>query len=528
MKKKLVITITTGDIFNKIKELTHQTIEKYAKKIGADFIIINETKFTDPNWEKAEVYNYLNKYQRILLLDSDLIIREDCPNLFDIVPEDKLGVFNEKKYFQNSEKIKLEAQKYKFEIKKITNDYFNTGVMVISRIHKPIFKPINTILGSFNDYFNVVLQRDKVKTYELDYKFNRMHYQDNFVGIPRHDSYIIHYAQAPDDIMIDIIPKDLATWKNDGPKYKYDRNIMVSVSAGMGDQLCSEPAIRYMKNIYGDSKIHIVTHFPKLFEHLGFPVYSYDTWEGLKDPVLKFHTCPDDELSGHNLSHALFHPTDFASLSMYRRTIPFNEKNITLKLDADDVYSVMEMVKDRNKDKPMVLIHAGKWWPSKTLPLEWWQEIVDKLSEKLTVGLIGKTLSDEQGYLPVVIPEDGYDFRDITSLGELIALISLTNVLLTNDSSPLHIAGAFDNWIVTIPTCKHPDHILPFRNGTQTYKTKALYKKLLLDDLEVRHTEPRVNTIDELPKGKTMYDYIPDVDDVVNEIFKLYDLDGGN
>jgi lipopolysaccharide biosynthesis glycosyltransferase len=526
MNKNLVLTISTGDIFTSISKFTNPTIQKYAKKINADFISLDKTKSADPKWEKMEVYNLFNKYNRIILLDNDLIIRDDCPNLFDIVSDKELGALNEKKYFQNAEKIKLEAQKYKMEIKKITNDYYNTGVLVLSRMHKSIFKPINTILGDFNDYFNAVLQRDKIKMFDLEYKFNRIHYQDNFVGIPRHDSYIIHYAQAPDDIMLDLIPKDLEIWKRDKPEYKYDRNIMVSVSAGMGDQLCSEPAIRYMKKIYKDSKIHIVTHFPRLFEHLKLPVYSYEKWEGLKDPVLKFHTCPDDEISGHNLSHALFHPTDFASLSMYRKTIPNIEKNINLKLDADDVYSVMEMVKDKKKDKPLVLVHAGKWWPSKTLPLEWWQQIADKLSEKLTVGLIGKTLTEEQGYLPVILPDDGYDFRDITSLGELIALISLSNVLLTNDSSPLHIAGAFDNWIVTIPTCKHPDHILPYRNGSQTYKTKALYKKLLLDDLEVRHTEPRVHTIDQMPEGKTMYDYIPDVDEVVSEIFKLYGLDG--
>lgn len=528
MNKNLVLTISVGDLFSEVKKHTHQTIKKYANKINADFLVISETKYTDPKWEKTQVYDLLNKYKRIILLDSDLIIREDCPNLFEIVPEDKLGAFNEKKYFQNAEKIKLEAIKYKFEILKITNDHYNTGVLVISRKHKQIFKPVNSFLGSFNDYFNAIIQKEKVKMYDLEYRFNRMHYQDDYCGLPRHDAYIIHYAQAPDEIMLDLIPKDLDVWKKDKPNYKYDRNIMVSVSAGMGDQLCSEPAIRHMKKIYEDSKIHIVTHFPRLFEHLNLPVYSYETWKGLKEPVLQLHTCPDDEKSGHNLSHALFHPTDFASLSMYRKTIPNSEKNITLKLDPDDVYSVLEMTAGKKKDKPMVLVHAGKWWPSKTLPIEWWQQIVDKLSEKLTVGLIGKHLTEEQGYLPVELPEDGYDFRDVTSLGELIALISLSKVLLTNDSSPLHIAGAFDNWIVTIPTCKHPDHILPYRNGTQTYKAKALYKKLLLDDLEIRHTEPRVNTIDEMPKGKTMYDYIPDVDEVVNEIFKIYEIDGSN
>ena len=95
--------------------------------------------------------------------------------------------------------------------------------------------------------------------------------------------------------------------------------------------------------------------------------------------------------------------------------------------------------------------------------------------------------------------------------------------LVTNDSSPLHIAGAFDNWIVTVPTCKHPEHILPFRNGTQSYKTKVLYKKLLLDDLEIRHTESHTDTIDTIPEGNTLWDYIPEVDKLVKEVFETYE-----
>ncbi len=520
----LVLTIATGDLFSEIKKLTHPTIKKYANKIDADFIVIEETKISDPNWEKTQVYTLLNKYKRIILLDSDIIIRNDCPNLFDIVPEEKLGAFNEKKYFTNSEKNKLEAIKYKINISKITNDYFNTGVMVISRKHKPLFKPVTIQQGSFNDYFNVLIQRDKIKVHELEYKFNRMHYQDEYCGIPRHDSYIIHYAQAPDEIMVDLIPKDLEIWKKDAPNYKYDKNICISVSAGMGDQLCSEPVIRYTQKIYPDAKFHVITHFPRLFDHLNMKVYSYDEWKGLKDPVFKMHTCPDDEKSEHHLSHVLFHPCDFSSMSMIKRNIPHIDKTINLRIDPEDVKSIMDMVKGRDKDKPLVLIHAGKWWPSKTLPLEWWQEIVDKLSQKLTIGLIGKTLSDDQGFQEVDCPADGFDFRDITSLGELIALISLCKVLLTNDSSPLHIAGAFDNWIVTVPTCKHPDHILPYRNGSQSYKTKVLYKKLLLDDLEIRHTEYNVDTIDKVPDGKTLYDYIPDVDEVVKTIFEIYNV----
>jgi ADP-heptose:LPS heptosyltransferase len=149
--------------------------------------------------------------------------------------------------------------------------------------------------------------------------------------------------------------------------------------------------------------------------------------------------------------------------------------------------------------------------------------VVNKLSEKLTVVLIGKTISEEQGYLPIECPEDGIDLRDLTTLGELMSLISLSKVTLSNDSSPIHIAGAFDNWIVVIPTAKHPDHILPFRNGSQYYKTKSLCKKLLLDDLEVKHTSPNPDTIDMLPRGKSIIEYLPEVDVVVKEVLEIYE-----
>jgi len=347
---------------------------------------------------------------------------------------------------------------------------------------------------------------------------------DKFIGISRLDSYIVHYAGAPKEILLDVLLKDIFQWDIDREYgYKYKRNILIAISAGMGDQLCAEPAIRYTQKIYPNSNIHIVTHFKRLFEHLDLPVYHYDEWKGMKDSVLTLHSCPDDEKSDHNLSHVLFHPTDFATISMIKRTIPNEEKSIKLKLEPEDVKSILDMLVDKDPNKKMVLIHPGKWWPSKTFPVEWWQKVIDGLSEKLTVGLIGKTIDDKQGYLPVTCPKNGYDFRDITSLGELFALISLSKVLVTNDSSPVHIAGAFDNWIVVMPTCKHEDHILPFRNGTQSYKTKALRKGLLLDDLEIRHTEFHTDNIDKIPDGKTLYDYLPEPEEVIKEVLDIYE-----
>lgn len=527
-KDNLVLTIAIGEYYNRIAKITLPFLKEYAEKIGADFILINEfnEKYITQKWNKFYISELLNDYRRIIYLDIDIIVRKDCPNLFDIVPENELGMFNEGRYVPRFEFLEQASEYYGEPLKKWNGKFFNSGVMVISRIHKQLFRMPQGIdyVETDQPYLNLRILNDNIKMFELDYRFNRMDILDSVCGISRLDSYIVHYAGAPENQIFSVLNNDILQWEKDYPEFEYKRNILISVTAGMGDQLCSEPAIRHVQKLYPEDNIFIVTHFPRLFEHLSLPVYTYDEWKGLNDAVLTMYTCPDDEQSEHKLSHVLFHPTDFSTMSMIKRTIPNHEKTINLKLDAEDVAYVSNFLQKKNVTKPIVVVHAGKWWNSKTLPLDWWQEIIDRLSTKLTVVLIGKTIDKDQGYLPVEVPKNGIDLRDLTSLGELFALISMSNCLLTNDSSPLHIAGAFDNWIVTIPTCKHPDHILPFRNGTQYYKTKALYKKVLVDDLELRHTEFKTDSIDNVPVGKTLYDYIPDVDVVVKEVLETYGL----
>lgn len=528
-KDNLVLTISIGDYYNELAKLTQPFIEKYAEKIGADFLNISEfnEQYITQKWNKFYIHELLNKYKRILYLDIDLIIRDDCPSLFDVVPETKLGMFNEGRYSSRQEYLEQASEYYKEPVREWNGKFYNSGVMVISRKHKQIFKMPRGIdfVETDQPYINLRIVNDKVDMFELDFKYNRMDILDKFTGISRLDSYIVHYAGAPKEQIFSVLRGDIAQWEQDTPDYKYPQNILVSVTAGMGDQLCAEPAIRFTRKLYPDANMFVVTHFPRLFEHLDMPVLKYEEWNGSSEAILTMYTCPDDAQSEHNLSHVLFHPTDFASMSMVKRTIPNHEKDIKLKVDIEDVSSILELTKDKPKNKKLLVVHAGKWWPSKTLPIEWWQEIIDKLSKKVCICLVGKTVDDKQGYLPLECPKDGIDLRDLTTLGELIALISLSKVTLTNDSLPVHIAGAFDNWLVTIPTCKHPDHMIPFRNGTQYYKTKTLYKKLLLDDLEIRHTVFQADTIDTIPKGNTIYDYIPDVDTVVNEVLSIYETE---
>ncbi len=74
--------------------LTLPFLKYYANKIGADFIILNNVVIngTVPHYEKFQLYDLLEIYDRILYIDIDVIVTEKCPNLFDIVPIDSFGI----------------------------------------------------------------------------------------------------------------------------------------------------------------------------------------------------------------------------------------------------------------------------------------------------------------------------------------------------------------------------------------------------------------------------------------------------
>jgi hypothetical protein len=131
-----------------------------------------------------------------------------------------------------------------------------------------------------------------------------------------------------------------------------------------------------------------------------------------------------------------------------------------------------------------VLIHPGRSWDSRTFPLEWWQEIIDGIAAEAPVVLMGLQ-GGIHGVLPVECPGNGLDLRDRTSMGAMFELVRRCPCLLTNDSSPVHVAGAFDNWIVLIPSARLPDFVLPVRREKHPYwRADALYKRLTIEDVE--------------------------------------------
>jgi hypothetical protein len=529
MSNKLVLTIAVGETYEKMAKLTHPSFQKYAEKIGADFLSINKNTSSTPHWEKFQIYDLLNKYEKILYVDTDILIRSDCPDLFKIVPDNQLGLFDEMPFTEGRNISLIESCKdYGVILKNWGGKYFNSGVMVIPRNWKFLFKKPERELFNFYEqgYLNVKINQElekvgnEMSVFDLPYNFNRMACMDRVTGEERFASYIMHYAGFPDvGFVLDLIAKDKKVWERDEPSgFKYKRHILIDVQGGLGDQVEAQPGIRYLINyIYPDQDINIVTHYPELFKDVkGAKIFLHGEFVRQSDtPYYHVNTLPGPStVTWSIVSNLLCHTVDYCSIALLRRTLPNKDKSIILNVKDETIKNVKAICGEDLEN--LVVVHAGKHWESKTFSTDWWQEVVDGLQkEGLKVCLVGKN-DLTRGVLPVKARAGMVDARDLLSLEEFIALLSKAKILLSNDSSPIHLAGAFDNWIVLIPSCKHPDHIIPWRNETQKYKSKSLYKRLVLDDTPSAPTEVHGSSGQYI--NKDWSNYLPEVAEVVREI----------
>lgn len=93
------------------------------------------------------------------------------------------------------------------------------------------------------------------------------------------------------------------------------------------------------------------------------------------------------------------------------------------------------------EDKKVIVLAPGSKWFTKQWPVEYFNKLAKSLKKISNVRLIVVGGKDEIN-LPIE-KENIIDMRGKTSLLELADILSRADVVVTNDSSPIHIASAF-------------------------------------------------------------------------------------
>jgi Glycosyl transferase family 8 len=123
-------------------EITLPWMRRYAERIGAECIVVGENGTVPIVRLKSEALDVAKSFDRIMLLDADILIRTGSPNLFEITPADHLAAFPEGRYFPREEFCQSANELFQLNGALSPREYFNSGVMVMSRRHIPVLESL--------------------------------------------------------------------------------------------------------------------------------------------------------------------------------------------------------------------------------------------------------------------------------------------------------------------------------------------------------------------------------------------------
>ena len=302
---------------------------------------------------------------------------------------------------------------------------------------------------------------------------------------------------------------------------------------GLGDTICATPTIRKVSEAY-DAPISVYSKHPEVFKNLSYVESSlhYDDIhenQELKDSYDYYY---QTEIA---LTH--FNDQDVKSKHSHMDIRQIHANFIGFTLLKKD--SHCDFIADRykpidNLPEKYIVIHATESWPSKDWGFENWNSLCNTLDYPIV--MVGKE-SSEVGSFNVqkptydLRPKMGLDLRNKTNVHQLWHVLDKAQLVITNDSSVMHLSGTTDTEILVLGSSQRPEIRFPYRNGSQEYKIRMVLGTCDLfcaSDLKYNVREhgtlnivgPIVNCLE----NKETFECHPSVDSVIKEVENIMDL----
>jgi len=338
-----LVTIVLGASYEAMWSVTRPTFEAYAQRFGLDLEVIRDVPAgSSPKYAKRQIHGLLDRYERVAFLDADILIRDDAPDLFAIVPEDQIGMFEEGRFFRSH----LTAMRCFLE--QLGSDdfdwpkagkYYNSGVMVVSRRHAAAFASLHPEIYRFmgeQTFLNYLFWKFDYKVFELDHRLNRIGIVGRFTGEPRQDAFLIHYAGFPRGDIVELMRSDLEQWRQ--RPLRYPRRVCLNLDGRADYQIACEPLVRYcLERLSERDHFVITTAYPELFGHYHgrIDVRSASKPMSEKDCCV-MRTAPARSFlvpgrSGvRRVPRGQWHPLDYGSLMTIQAQLVGEERRVTL------------------------------------------------------------------------------------------------------------------------------------------------------------------------------------------------------
>lgn len=242
-------------------------------------------------------------------------------------------------------------------------------------------------------------------------------------------------------------------------------DILLFLRGGLGDVVCALPSVMYALAVFRRCSPHVrisvATEFPELFKHLPLKrIYDLNVQEPKWNKYFVFRSFADpDEFVNEFMMPLGMNIVDYISIKMFRVQLPHYRKNIMLPIG--DFQIALPEVQARLPST--VVIHPGRTWQSRTIPVDYWNQIIDAVhSLGRQIILIGG--GDSERGTVNVDSSKCIDLREKLDLLSTVSLLDKCEKLLTNESAPMHLAAATKIQIGFFATVKHESNLLHWRN----------------------------------------------------------------
>ena len=179
-KRALVVPLC-GTIADREIAVTQPFFETYCRRAGIDLLIVEVPPTTPKVWVKASLHSVVDGYERFAIVEPHMIIRQDCPDLFTLVPEHKVGAVVEGRWTDRRAQCTELGGLCGFSTPFPAERYLNTDLLVMSHAHLLVLQAsakdaISDYRLSAQDALNALFYLYDVQICSLSRDFNWIPY----------------------------------------------------------------------------------------------------------------------------------------------------------------------------------------------------------------------------------------------------------------------------------------------------------------------------------------------------------------
>lgn len=137
------------------------------------------------------------------------------------------------------------------------------------------------------------------------------------------------------------------------------------------------------------------------------------------------------------------------------------ETDLVLRVPAEARSQVPGALRARGvaDDRPLVVIHPGCTMPARTYPWEIYAKVADGLVEELNASVVITGTSDEEDLVTRVLSRmrrEAVGLAGALPFEEFCALVETADLVVTNNTGPMHVAAALQTPVVALFALTNP------------------------------------------------------------------------